>query len=304
MRNSANDENSIQIPSKLPRPFTPLQSRPPLRFLSFNQKPGCSELVFSHESDPKPLITLVPEIFSHLLQEECQHIVSDYMPCQSEINYKMRAILIDWLVSVHQKFRLQNETLFICVSLIDRYLAVRDIEKKYLQLVGICALMVASKYEEIYPPHSKDFVYVTDKAYTAEQLVKMEIDMLNAVQFTINIPTGLIFVERWAVILKVSEKCKNLAKYLCELALVEYHMSKFKGSLQALSAIYLSGKITKENLADVKKVAVVIKTNENEVKLCARELLGLFYSAQRHVLTCVRDKYSTEKCSEVSKIRI
>lgn len=304
MRNSTNDENSTQIPSKLPRAFTPLQSRPPLRFLSFNQKPNFSDLILSHESDPKPLQSLVPEIFSSLLQEESQHPISDYMLCQSEINYKMRAILIDWLVSVHQKFRMQNETLFLCVSLIDRYLAVRDVEKKYLQLVGICALMITSKYEEIYPPNSRDFIYLTDKAYTAEQLVKMEIDMLDAVQFIINIPTVLIFIERWAILLKVSERCKSLGKYLCELALVEYHMNKFKGSLLSLSALYLSGKIVKENVGDVKKVALTVKVNESEVKVCARELLGLFFSAQKHVLTCVRDKYGTEKCLEVSKIRI
>jgi len=44
------------------------------------------------------------------------------MKKQLDINEKMRAILIDWLVDVHQKFKLVNETLFLTVNLIDRYL--------------------------------------------------------------------------------------------------------------------------------------------------------------------------------------
>ena len=33
---------------------------------------------------------------------------------QDDINSKMRVILTDWLVEVHLKFRLRNETLFLC----------------------------------------------------------------------------------------------------------------------------------------------------------------------------------------------
>jgi hypothetical protein len=31
--------------------------------------------------------------------------------------------------------------------------------------VGVTAMLIASKYEEIYPPTVKDFVYITDNAY-------------------------------------------------------------------------------------------------------------------------------------------
>lgn len=34
--------------------------------------------------------------------------------------------------------------------------------------------MIASKYEEIYPPELKDFVFITDKAYTKEDVLQME----------------------------------------------------------------------------------------------------------------------------------
>lgn len=85
---------------------------------------------------------------------------------QPDLNARMRAILIDWLVDVHLKFRLKDETLYVTVQLIDRYLSLHTTTRCKLQLVGVSALFIACKYEEIYPPDLKDFVYITDNAYT------------------------------------------------------------------------------------------------------------------------------------------
>lgn len=84
---------------------------------------------------------------------------------QNDINEKMRAILIDWLIDVHLKFKLVPETLYLTVNLIDRYLSSNAIPRQKLQLVGVAAMLIATKYEEIYPPEVKDFEYVTDRAY-------------------------------------------------------------------------------------------------------------------------------------------
>ena len=75
---------------------------------------------------------------------------------QIEINDKMRAILVDWLIEVHSKFKLQKETLFITINIIDRFLEKAKVSKSRLQLVGVTALLIASKYEEIYPPELTD----------------------------------------------------------------------------------------------------------------------------------------------------
>lgn len=93
------------------------------------------------------------------------------MSRQIEINDKMRAILIDWLIEVHLKFKLLPETLFITINIIDRFLERVEVGKSKLQLVGVAALLVACKYEEIYPPEIKDFIYITDRAYSKEELL-------------------------------------------------------------------------------------------------------------------------------------
>ncbi len=99
-------------------------------------------------------------------QEYFYQISDAYMTRQPEITDKMRSILIDWLVEGHLKFKMKPETLFITVTLIDRYLEQENVTRVKLQLVGITALMIAGKYEEIYPPEAKDYRFISDSAYS------------------------------------------------------------------------------------------------------------------------------------------
>ena len=80
----------------------------------------------------------------------------------------MRQILVDWLVEVHLKFKLLPETLFLTVNIIDRYTYIKQVKRNDYQLLGVTAMLIACKYEEIYAPEIRDFIYMTDKAYTKD----------------------------------------------------------------------------------------------------------------------------------------
>ena len=82
----------------------------------------------------------------------------------------MRSLLVDWLVEVHLKFKLVPETLYLTVNIIDRYLATTEVTRPKLQLVGVTAFFIASKYEEIYPPELRDLVYICDRAYSNNEV--------------------------------------------------------------------------------------------------------------------------------------
>ena len=97
----------------------------------------------------------------------------DYMKKQNEINIQMRSILIDWLIDVHFKFGFTDETLFMTILIIDRYLTINQISRNKLQLLGITALMIACKHEEIDVPKIDDFIYITDNAYVKDEVLKM-----------------------------------------------------------------------------------------------------------------------------------
>lgn len=91
----------------------------------------------------------------------------------------MRAYLVDWLTELHLKFKLWPETLYVCVGLIDKFLQREpDFKKKDLQCLGVTALHIANKYEEIYPPELKHLIRVTDNAISKDQILKLEYRML------------------------------------------------------------------------------------------------------------------------------
>jgi hypothetical protein len=85
------------------------------------------------------------------------------MKNQLDINERMRMILLDWLVDVHLNFRLLADTLHLTVYIIDRYLSLKQVLRHELQLVGIAAMLLASKYEEIYIPECNDFIFISGK---------------------------------------------------------------------------------------------------------------------------------------------
>ena len=116
------------------------------------------------------------------------------MSRQNDVNEKMRGILVDWIIEVHLKFKLLPETLFLTVSLIDRYLEKTQIMRTKLQLVAVSAMLIASKYEEIYAPEVRDFVFITDNAYTREEILAMEMSILTTLQFSITTPSAYRFL--------------------------------------------------------------------------------------------------------------
>ena len=63
--------------------------------------------------------------------------------------------------------------------------------------VGVTAMLVASKYEEIWAPEVKDFVYISDEAYSREQILEMEKIMLNTLRFNLTVPTPFSFLSRF-----------------------------------------------------------------------------------------------------------
>jgi hypothetical protein len=176
--------------------------------------------------------------FARLLQERTTPV--PYMDDQEFLNGMMRAILVDWLVEVHMKFRLMPETLYLSINIIDRYLSQVQVERQKLQLVGVTALLIACKYEEIYPPEVKDCVYITDRAYTRQDVLDMETDIVKILQFKMTVPTGHPFLQRFLHVARATKVMRNLANYYMERMLQEYSTLSYRPSLVAAAAVCLA----------------------------------------------------------------
>ena len=126
--------------------------------------------------DPLCVTSYVQDMYEHFRSKESSTSVRPvYMEDQRYINERMRSILVDWLVEVHLKFKLVPETLYLTINIIDRYLAKATVTRPKLQLVGVTALLIASKYEEIYPPELRDLVYICDRAYSKNEVRALSI---------------------------------------------------------------------------------------------------------------------------------
>jgi cyclin B len=160
------------------------------------------------------------------------------MHLQEDLNNKMRSILVDWLVEVHHKFKLFPSTLWLCVNIIDRFLMKVQVKRARLQLVGISAFFIACKFDEVYPPEAKDFVHITDNAYTKQEMLAMESDILAALDYHVLVPTGFHFLSRYLNCIRASENTRLLASYYAERNLQEPHMLDVKPRVFAAAALY------------------------------------------------------------------
>ena len=194
----------------------------------------------NHATDILRVAPYVSDMFQHFYVAEAKDAPTEYMDEQPDINAKMRAILIDWLVEVHMKFRLVPETLYLCVNLIDRYCQLVDVKRSELQLVGVTALLVACKYEEIYPPEVRDCVYITDRAYLRQQVLDMEQDILSKLEFRITVPTAYPFLSRFLTMVDASDLVRHAANFYMERTLQEHDLLRYRPSVVAASAVILA----------------------------------------------------------------
>jgi cyclin B len=194
--------------------------------------------------DPNHVSEFVDDIMTHMFATESLYSARfGYMLKQKEFTEKMRFILVDWLIEVHHKFKLRDETLFITVSLLDRYLQLFSVPKKNIQLLSVACLLIACKYEEIYPPTMKDFVFISEKKYTSEMIIRMEEQVLMAVDFNVQTQSPARFLDRFCKIARADQETTFTALYLLDCLMLSYNSLQFLPSLQAASALYLAERL-------------------------------------------------------------
>jgi cyclin B len=254
--------------------------------------------------DPQAVAEYVNDIYEYLMEKEKDSVDPAYINNQVDVNEKMRAILVDWLVEVHRMFKLLPETLFLSVSLIDRYLSVTQISREKLQLVGVTAMLIASKYEEIYAPECNDFVYISDGAYTKQQILKMEQTLLNTLNFNITHPSSLHFLRRYSKAAGSDYTLHTLCKYLIELMLIDVKLLKYPPSLIAAGSVYLGRAMTQRIPLWTPTLEHYSTYAESQVRGCALEMNDLLKKSQKSSLKAIRKKYSMPKFGQVAELPV
>ncbi|SPO25894.1 b-type cyclin 2 [Ustilago trichophora] len=185
------------------------------------------------------------EIFTYMARCERETMANpNYMDFQSEIHWHMRATLVDWLLQVHMRYHMLPETLWIAINVVDRFLSVRVVSLAKLQLVGVTAMFIAAKYEEILAPSVKEFVYMTEGGYSREEILKGERIILSTLDFNVS-----SYCSPYSWVRRISKaddydiRTRTLSKFLMELALLDHRFLRARPSLIAAVGMFLAKKM-------------------------------------------------------------
>ena len=224
------------------------------------------------------------EILYSLLKEESEFISNkmiDYnylLNTESEITPEMRAMVVDWLMEVHQIFHFQEKCLFTTIQLMDKYLSKKLISIDQFQLLALTSLNIASKQEEVEYPILDNFITISKNTITKEEMIDMENDLISIIQFEILSPTVLDFFQIYAAICNLNPVEVSQGLYIMNILLIDINMLKYKNSILAFAVLKL---ITKEEninkvilfIDDINKKAYKINGNKNnEAQILVEEI--------------------------------
>ena len=170
---------------------------------------------------------------------------------------KHRTIVVGWLIQLfYTRFHLSQDALHICIGLLDRFLQKSMNEgpsgfvtQKNLQLIAVATFLVAAKVEETHHPPVDELVYVTDHAYTGDQVKRMEKKILHELHFELNRPTSLQFLRRYSFISSAGDEQHAIGKFLIDMALLDVGCINLVPSLIAASATYIARYLLNGNLS-------------------------------------------------------
>ncbi|XP_041996067.1 putative cyclin-B3-1 isoform X2 [Salvia splendens] len=243
----------------------------------------------------------VDDIYEYYWVMEAQNpLLKNYLETQKDIAPQMRGLLINWLIEVHQRFELMEETLFLTVTLLDRYLSIDCIKKNELQLVGLTALLLASKYEDFWHPRVTDLISISAESYTKDQMLKMEKTILKKLKFRLNQPTAYVFMLRFLKAAQSDTKLERFAFYLIELCLVEYEALNYKPSMLCASAIFVARCTMGLSPRWTPLLTKHTRYEESQIRGCAEMILKFHKAAKTSVLKVTSEKYAKLDRSKVS----
>ncbi|KAL3503765.1 hypothetical protein ACH5RR_038214 [Cinchona calisaya] len=250
------------------------------------------------------VVEYVDDIYQYYWFMEAQNQpLKHYMDIQTEITPQMRGILINWLIEVHLKFDLMQETLFLMVTLLDQFLSLVSIKKNKMQLVGLTALLLASKYEDFWHPRIMDLIDISADSYTRDEMLGMENAFLKALKFRLNAPTPYVFMLRFLKAAQSDKKFEHLAFYLIELCLVEYEALKYKPSLLCASAIYLARCTMEMAPTWTPLLRKHSRYEESQIRSSAEMILKFHKGAKTAMLKVTYEKYMRVDFSTVAAIK-
>lgn len=251
--------------------------------------------------DPLMVAEYTEDIFEHLHSLEQKYMPNpDYIDDQTELEWQQRGLLMDWIVEIHSKLHLLPETLFLAANIIDRFMTLRVVNLDKIQLVGVTALLLAAKYEEVFPPVLHYFAYLTGGNFDETDILSAEKFVLQVLEFELSYPNPLNFLRRISKADDYNVQSRSFGKYLLECSMVENSMLQFPPSIQAAAAMYVSRHILGRPEWNANLVHYSGDISESSLRPAAVELVKYLASPVEH--EALFKKYASRRYYKASLV--
>jgi cyclin B len=270
-------------------------------------------------SNPQHAEEYTTDIIESLLEEEDyyfnkkKYINPYYLENEdSELTPEMRTIVVDWLVLIHSKiFKFQENTLFLTIQIFDRYLSKIDLNTEKTELLLLSSFMLASKHNEIDYVNMQETLQLAQNKFTKEQVIEMESEILDKMEFEILAPTMCEYFTLFASFLNLSEAKINHGFYVLNIVLVDFHMLEYPNFILALAVVKLiTKKFNKKLMNLVKNILIENKMdnfleyfegeNYEEIYDICNKIKLLYNTFLETKYKNIQEKFSDDKYNKVS----
>lgn len=161
----------------------------------------CKEIIYdevdSQFAEADPTMVADVRVIQNLIGLERLTIPScNYFgSVQQDIEPNMRKIVTTWMLEVCDEQKCEEQTFPLAVNFFDRFLCACPIDRYHLQLLGCCALLLASKIRQCHPLTVDVLSAYTDHAVSPDQIRSWELLMISKLEWNITAVTAYDYVD-------------------------------------------------------------------------------------------------------------
>ena len=197
---------------------------------------------YIHKYDCEDFMEYAVDIHHWKVSLEEAFLPGDWTQVQYDITPGMRLTLLEWLVTVTRTLEFSLETWCLAVNYVDRFLCAQLVGRDTLQLLGLTALWLAAKQEELIPPGLDQLVTLAAETYTGLNIRHMEIVLLAKLELRLAAPTPAYHLNHLIAVEEERDWSEDLSRHMVEIVLEDHVLARQRPSKIA-HAVYEAIKV-------------------------------------------------------------
>lgn len=224
----------------------------------------------------------------------------------NNINEKHRGVLIDWLSHSSANWEPNDETLFLSINIIDRYISKKKISLEKFQLLGITSYFIASKFEYMNLQILDELVLSCKNLFTANNIIEMEHDILTTLNFDICFISSYKFLYYFYIFGEFNNsKLFYLSQLILEICCLNIEIMTFSQSKRAICSLLIAKKCLQIKTGNENNIINLCKMNECEIKEIQKKIvLFLNFIIRRDKECLILEKFTRYKYMKVTDVFI